>query len=224
MVELFRMPTAVGSERSKRKRAAAGDGPQKRRHSSVNESEDASENILMMEQRILESKKNYNDITVLITTASQFRTGNPESMLAAVTLCRVFVRLLAQGSLIAKKTLSEKDAVVVGWLRDQLSQYKAILLTLLKEDDVGMTALTLCMRMLKAEGEYLYDKEEYTFPRAFLDDIVSAILISDARDIVKAYIEDYAEQYDDIRYYTFASVKFVYSLNKIFRGTMLTAP
>ncbi|KPM40962.1 hypothetical protein AK830_g5600 [Neonectria ditissima] len=203
------MPAASG-ERSKRKRPSANEKPTKRRRSSSgsDESEGFNAKILLMEKGILESRKNYNDITVLLSTMDEFRNGNPEGMLAAVALCRIFVRLLAQGALISKKSLSEKDLVVVGWLKEQFGEYKAKLLTILSDEDLAPTALTLCMRTLKAEGEFLYDKDEYTFPRAFIRDIVSAVFLADNEDVVTAYVEEYAEQYDDIRYYTFNSIKY----------------
>lgn len=203
------MPVAASGERSKRKRPSNTDKSTKRRRSSASsdESEDPNAKILSMEQGILESKKNYNDITVLLSTMDEFRSGNPEGMLAAVALCRIFVRLLAQGALISKKTLSEKDLVVVGWLKEQFGEYKAKLLGILKDEDLALTGLTLCMRTLKAEGEFLYDKEEYTFPRAFIRDIVSTVFLTDNEDLVTAYVEEYAEQFDDIRYYTFNSIK-----------------
>lgn len=195
-------------EGSKRKRASAGEKPAKRQRSSSVESDDPNAKILLMEQGILESKKNYNDISVLLKTAGQYGNGKPEPMLAAVALCRVFMRLLAQGSLITKNSLSEKDLVVVGWLKDQLSQYKAVLLSLLGDEELAVTALTLSMRLLQAEGQFLYDKEEYTFPTAFMESIVRVILLSDNEDVRRAFIEEFAEQYDDIRFFTFKSVKY----------------
>ncbi|KAK7415474.1 Maturation and nuclear export of 40S ribosomal subunits interacting protein [Neonectria punicea] len=204
------MPAAASGERSKRKRPSANEKPTKRRRSSSgsDESEDFNAKILLMEKGILESRKNYNDITVLLSTMDEFRSGNPEGMLAAVALCRIFVRLLAQGALISNKSLSEKDLVVVSWLKEQFGEYKAKLLTILSDEDLAPTALTLCMRTLKAEGEFLYDKDEYYFPRAFIRDIVSAVFLADNEDVVTAYVEEYAEQYDDIRYYTFNSIKY----------------
>lgn len=199
------MPTAMAGEGPKRKRVSAGEKSTKRRRSSGSEDHDGpNAKILLMEQGILESKKNYNDITALLKTS---KNGDEESLLATVALCRIFVRLLAQGSLVFKKSLSEKDGVVVGWLRDQLCQYKKLLLSFLADEDLAVTALTLCMRILKAEGEYLSDREEYSFPTAFIEDIVRAIFLSDNEDVRRAYIEEYAEQYDDIRFFTFKSVK-----------------
>jgi U3 small nucleolar RNA-associated protein 19 len=202
------MPS-VASDGAKRRKLSNAEKPATRRSTSGKEdaSEDPNAKILLMEQGILESKKNYNDITVLLSTMRQFDAGNEDSMLAAVALCRVFVRLLAQGSLIPKKTLSDKEKVVVNWLKEQFSQYKAQAMQLLQDEDVGVTALTLCMRALKAEGEHMFDKDEYVFPREFLQQIVSTITTTGHEDVRKAFIEEYAEQYDDIRYFTFKSVK-----------------
>ncbi|OAA67587.1 nucleolar complex protein 4 [Cordyceps fumosorosea ARSEF 2679] len=202
------MAPAGQASSAKRKRVAPTEKKVTKRPraaSSENE-EDPNAAILLMEQGILESRKNYNNIAVLLGKAATYDSGNPEAILSTVALCRIFMRLLAQGSLVSKKSLSEKDRVVVGWLREQFSQFKDILLDLLGEDEIASTALTLCMRTLKAEGEYLRDKSDYAFPRDFLGKIVKNIIASENDDIRKAYIEESAEQYDDVRYYTFASV------------------
>ncbi len=203
------MAPAAGAASAKRKRSAATEKPTKKRRASSGdeEEEDPNAKILLMEQGILESRKNYNDIAVLLTQAKDFEAGKPESMLSTVALCRIFMRLLAQGSLIAKKSLSEKETVVVGWLKDQFGQFKEVLLDLLGEEEVAATALTLCMRTLKAEGQHLYDKAEYTFPRAFMEDIVTRLIAADNDEVRQAFIEEFAEQFDDIRYYTFKSAK-----------------
>lgn len=203
------MPLKDPLERSKRKRASDGEKPQKKRRSSSSEDEgeDPSAKILMMEQGILESRKNYNNISVLLRTMAAFESNGEESMLAAVALCRVFVRLLAQGSLTLRNGLSERDAVVVRWLKEQFGVYKNTLLSFLESDDLAATALTLSMRALKAEGEQTHEKKDYTFPTTFLQEIVSTILKAGDEDLRRTYIEEYAEQFDDVRYYTFTSVK-----------------
>lgn len=162
-----------------------------------------------MEQRILESKKNYNDIPALLSAAHGFRQGKPESAAAVVALCRVFVRLLSQGSLVMKTPSSEKDTVVVRWLKGQLFTYKQLLLSSLKDEAVAMTTLTLCMRIIKAEGEQSPEKEEYTFSRDFFKDLILGLISSNNEDLIQEFVTKYAEEYDDIRYYTFMAVKSV---------------
>ena len=201
------MPPKDSAERSKRKRASEGEKPEKRRRSSSSDEEDPNAKILLMEKGILESRKNYNDIAILLSTMGDHEDGNPESMLAAVALCRVFVRLIAQGSLISKKSMSEKESVVVGWLKDQFSAFKTALLSFLEDEDLAITALTLCLRVLTAQGEYMHTGEDYSFPASFLQSIVSTVLRGNDEDVRRAYVEEYAEQFDDIRYYTFKSVK-----------------
>lgn len=191
----------------KRKRSAPAEKVSKRqRAASSKDEEDPNAEILLMEQGILESKKNYNNIAVLLQKAADFESGDPEAMLSTIALCRIFMRFMAQGSLVSKKSQSEKNQVVAGWLRDRYGQFKDVLLDLLSEDDAAATALTLCMRTLKAEGECLKDKSDYAFPREFLGKIVKNIIASENDEIRKIYIEEFAEQYDDVRYYTFASV------------------
>ncbi|KAG9507613.1 hypothetical protein J7337_001166 [Fusarium musae] len=207
------MPKAASAEGLKRKRSSSThEKPTTERRkrassTSSNESEDASAKILSMEEGILESRKNYNDLTILLSTANDLKNGGQESMLSTVVLCRIFIRLLTQGSLIAKKTLSEKDLFIVGWLKERYAEFKKILVTILQDEELATPALTLCMKTLKAEGEFLYDKDEYTFPRAFLREIVSSLFESKNEDVIKAYVEEYVEQYDDIRYFTFNAVK-----------------
>ncbi|GAO19855.1 hypothetical protein UVI_02048990 [Ustilaginoidea virens] len=192
---------------SKRKRALAAEQPTKKRRSSSEEAEAASARILSTERSILESKKNYNEIPGLLRIAEQVENGEPDAMLASVALCRVFIRLLAQGSFVARKSQAEKDAVVVSWLKGQYSQYKRVLMSLLGRGEHAVTALTLSMRLLKAEGEFFTNKDEYSFPTAFLESIVKAVVASNDEDLRRSFIQEFAEQYDDIRFFTFKSIK-----------------
>ncbi|PHH71994.1 hypothetical protein CDD80_4850 [Ophiocordyceps camponoti-rufipedis] len=197
------MSAVAMEDGSKRKRASTEQKPVKRRRSSTGDDEaDDGARILAMEQGILESRKNYNDISLLLRTAEGH---TEESMLATVALCRVFLRLLAQGSLTFKKPPSEKGSVVVSWLRDRLLQYKELLLLRLADEDLAVTALTLCMRIFKAEGQFLSGKEA-VFPAAFLEDVLERVLVVEGGDVRRAFVEDFVEQFDDVRFYTFKTL------------------
>ncbi|CRK41005.1 hypothetical protein BN1708_008410 [Verticillium longisporum] len=128
------MPAKASVDVRKRKRSSEAKEPaQKRaRSESGDESDGSSETdpqaeILLMEQEILESKKHYNNISKLLDIAKAYKTDPDSAALASVALTRVFVRLLAAGSLIKKKGLTEKDTVVVGWLRERYFEYKDVL-------------------------------------------------------------------------------------------------
>jgi hypothetical protein len=120
-----------------------------------------------------------------------------------------YIGFIAQESLTVKRGHSEREQVVVRWLKEQLSAYRAVLLELLATEEFSETAPTLCMRLLKAEGERMSTKEDYTFPNQFLQSIVSTLLEVEDDGVRKTYMEEYAEGFDDLRYFTFKSIRSV---------------
>lgn len=208
-------PVAAQGKAAKRKRPAIKDLPKKRARSESSsghddsESDDPQAEILSLEAAILESKKNYNNITTLIGIARRLDEDEEQALLAIVALCRVFIRLLAAGSLSRRKGMPDKDVVVVHWLRDRLAEYHEVVFSLFVRDDQAMTALTLSMRLLKAEGQHpLSDKDEYSFPKPFLRDIVAALCHPQVDAVVRhEFVEKFVDEFDDVRLYTFKAVQ-----------------
>ncbi|KAI8230306.1 hypothetical protein K4K54_000913 [Colletotrichum sp. SAR 10_86] len=208
------MPAKASGEGLKRKRVPAKERSKKRAKSesesepeSSGDESDPQAEILLLESEILESKKNYNNITKLIQIAKTFEDEPESATLASVALCRVFVRLLSAGALQRKKGLSEKELVVASWLKDRYFEYKSVLSELLGDEDLAMTALTLAMRCLKTEAHTLNDKEEYNFPASFLQQIITALLNSDSDDARAEFVEKFMSEYDDIRFFTLKAIK-----------------
>lgn len=208
-----KMPPATQGKIAKRKRSAAKEAPRKRARSESSHDDpedDQQVDILSLEAAILESKKNYNNITTLIDISraavdENDEEGEENALLATVALCRVFIRLLATGALLRKKGMSEKDVVVVHWLRDRFAECREVILALFARDEQAMTALTLSMRLLKTEGQYpLSDREEYNFPKASLKDIVFALSQPEVDQVVrKEFVEKFVDEFEDVRLYTF---------------------
>lgn len=200
--------TIMDSKRSsKRKRTLSDKGPAKRARSESSE-EDPQAQILLLENEIFESKKNYNNIARLIGIARDDSEGADASILAAISLCRVFTKLIIVGSLQKTKDTSVKDATVVQWLKERYSEYKIILLDMLNQEEAASTALTLCMRILKVEGQHLRNGQEYSFPTGLLTDMVQ-VLIRPGSDssVRKEFSEKFVEEYDDIRFYTLEAIQ-----------------
>jgi U3 small nucleolar RNA-associated protein 19 len=205
------MPGIVGdsSRPTKRKRVSSEKKPSKRARSESSE-ENAQDQILLLENEIFESKKNYNNIAKLIKILRADGEVADESVVAAISLCRVFMRLMISGELEKKNGSTEKDAVVLKWLRERYSEYKTALLVLLGEEGLGNTALELCMRLLKTEGEHLRNGQDYSFPAGFLTEIVQVLLKPGTdEDARKELSEKYVEENDDIRFYTFEAIESV---------------
>lgn len=204
------MPGAVEGGSSKRKRTKTGQVPRKRSRSDSGEDDEESQSrIFLLETAILESKKNYNNITTLIAIAQNYAEEGESALAAAVSLCRVFVRLLASGKLVKRKGSSEKDAVVVQWLRERFTEYKSAILSMLLHTDSALTALTLSMRLLKAESQHLNEMEDYDFPKLFFSQVVDALVQNEVDSSVrKEFLEKFVDEYDDIRFYTFKALKY----------------
>ncbi len=203
------MPGRVDSSGGpvKRKRVESTHRPSKRARSESSE-EDVQSRILLLETQIFESKKNYNNISTLIKLSRNGDDDPDVSLVSAIALCRIFTRLLASGDFTKAQGTIEKESVVTLWLRERYSEYKAVLVQLLNREGSESTALTLCMRMLKSEGTHLRNGQEYSFPRIFLKDIVQSFLSPDCGDAMRSeFSEKYLEEYDDIRFYTFAAVE-----------------
>ncbi|KAI1434700.1 nucleolar complex protein [Xylaria sp. CBS 124048] len=208
-------PSTVRETSLKRKRAKIPEKASKRTKAESSDDEEDGGNddrqaeILRLEDEILKSKKNYNNITVILDLA---KTENPDvALFATVSLCRVFLRLLAYGSLSRKTGQSEREIVVLQWLNARLSDYKELLVTALGEESTASTALTLSMRLLQAETQITSDRNKATFPKPFLKDIVGALVHKRLEDVQEEFCENYLGEYADIRFYTFQALSDILS-------------
>ena len=201
MPGVIKKSTAAGAKR-KRSDAPKKSVKRAKAESSDEEEEDVQAKILELESKILESKKHYNNIPKLLKL---FETE--DAIIAAVALCRVFSRLIASGELTKKAGASEKEDLVVTWLRERYFEYKNGLYELLESPDAAPTIFALCMRMLKNEGTHLKNGQDYNFPIRFLTDLVRTLLrLQDGDELRQEFSEKYVEEYDDIRYYTFETI------------------
>jgi U3 small nucleolar RNA-associated protein 19 len=214
------MPAVLSSEiqSSKRKRVSSAKKPVKRaRSESSDDVVDAQAQILLLENEIFESKKNYNNIAKLVALFKDDTQEPDDSVVAAISLCRVFTRLLVAGEFTFKAGTKEKDLVVLQWLKDRYLEYKEALLDILGEEGISTTVLTLCLRLLKTEGENIRNNQEYQFPTLFLTGIMTTLLdpASDG-EARKEFSEKFVEEYDDIRFYTLEAIQLVLEDNFLY--------
>ncbi|KAK4251157.1 CBF/Mak21 family-domain-containing protein [Corynascus novoguineensis] len=193
----------------KRKRQEDGDLSKKRRRSigRDGDDDDFQATIKKLEAEIQESKKHYNNIATLTELAQNHEDEPNPALAASESLCRIFIRLLAAGSLIKRKDVSEKDATVISWLRSRLADYRGVLLSMFRSRKLALSALTLAMALLKAEAQHLTDRPEAVFPRLFFSDIVASLLESPVERLLDQFTEKFVDEYHDIRFYTFEAIK-----------------
>jgi len=205
----------------KRKRQDVGDGAKKRRKSDGGGENESQPNIKRLEAEILESRKHFNNIVVLLGIAQDTANNTETTLLAVEAVCRVFIQLLALGNLVKKQDASEKDATVTKWLRERLSEYETALISLLHLDTSAMKAVTLAMALLKAEAQHL-DGREVGFPRRFFHEIVAAVLQSPVEQLRNEFSKNFVNAYDDIRFYTFEGIAYV-SASKHLRMVLMSS-
>jgi U3 small nucleolar RNA-associated protein 19 len=188
------------SSSKKRKRADGEKRPKSKKTSNVqSEGTDSQEaHVLQLEAQILESRKHYNNIVTLISIAKE---QSDVSLLASVSLCRVYCRLYAAGNLAKSKGATEEELVIIQWLKTRLSEYVELLLNFLRSDASGTqtTALTLLMRLVKEE---VNQQGPMVWEKGIFSRTLHAVLNSDSEDLRHEFRTKYFENWDDVRFHT----------------------
>jgi U3 small nucleolar RNA-associated protein 19 len=184
----------------KRKRADGEKRPKSKKTSKLRseESDDQESKILLLEAQILESRKHYNNIVALISIAKEHTDA---SLLACVSLCRVYCRLYAAGNMAKSKGATEEELVIIQWLKTRLSEYVELLLDLLQDDasEVQTTALTLLMRLVKEE---VNQQGPLVWEKGIFSRTLHAVLNSDSEDLRHEFRTKYYDSWDDVRFHT----------------------
>lgn len=170
---------------------------------------DIQSEILLLENQILESRKNYNSIVTLLGYSKEHGAEDQRDIAAAVALCRIFCRLMAAGNLSKTRETAGDEVIVVQWLKKQLREYEALILAMLSSEDIGRqsTALTLLMRLMREQAEYLKLQEDAIWRDGIFVGVLQALLGNSPADDRRAeFVEKYLVKFDDIRYHTFAFV------------------
>ena len=191
---------------SKRKRVASKES---------SEESDLQDDVLRLEEKILESRNNYNSIHALLDYLRSSDHGSEKNVLAAVALCRVFCRLMASGSLSKHKEKAGNENTIAQWLGERLQDYENELLKMLKEPDVERqnTALTLLMRLVKEQAAHLNNPKESIWRDGIFGKLVHKLLEDGVVEGTRTeFVKKYVEKYDDVRYYTFALLAYVRAL------------
>ena len=191
------------SHASKKSRTVAVDPPQ---------GVDFQDHTLQLEEKILESRTNYNSIHTLLEYLHKYDGAEDEDTIAAVALCRVFCRLMAGGNLSKSREKSGNEATIAQWLRERMHDYEQGLLRILGNENIRKqcTALTIVMRLFKEKASHLNRSEDAVWQRDDFIQIVQTLIGEQVAEETRAeFVEKYVEKYYDVRYYTFACLAYV---------------
>ncbi|KAL8733982.1 MAG: hypothetical protein Q9166_001743 [cf. Caloplaca sp. 2 TL-2023] len=206
--------TGNHSPTKKRKRQVAQPGSKVDHRTKVRKIDRASPDeasvegeILLLEGDILKSRKHYNKIPTLVQYCKDPK-HEKRCITAVVALCRVFCRLMAMGSMSKPREASESEVLIVQWLRSQYDRYndELIFITMCPNTGMQSLALTLLMRLLKAQSDSLdrpFDNSHRN--GGVFHKIIASITSGNSVELIRQeFVKKYAQPYDDVRYYTLA--------------------
>lgn len=167
---------------------------------------DIPSEILVLEHEILESRRKYNNITILLECAKTECASDGRDVAAVVALYRVFCRFMVLGNLTKNVEASTAESTIVRWLNERLKDFEETLLQILQSADPAkqITALTLLMRLVKEKATHLVLSKDTTWRNGLFNSIVQGLVtITDGVPAVDEFVDKYVKQFDDVRYYTF---------------------
>ena len=205
--------------RKKRKREDGISKPGKSKRRIVEDSTeevDFQAEILLMENEILESRKNYNSILKLHGFMQKDNYQSEQNLIAAVALCRIYCKLMVMGRLVKARDASDNEITVVKWLKEQYRDYKNALLHMLEQGEYPKqsSALTFLMRLVKAEKTYLNPSDDIVWRTGIFAQLVKTLIYEVVADETREeFAEKYVGEYDDVRYYTFGCLAYFFGID-----------
>ncbi|KAL3465279.1 CBF/Mak21 family-domain-containing protein [Aspergillus heterothallicus] len=206
------MPTAVDRTNGSKKRKGTkenGVPSSKRRAAAEDESTELMTKILELEEQISESRKHYNNIPTLISMLSKDGSGINPDLAVAVSLCRVFSRLIAGGNLTEANHAAENEKIVVAWLKERCREYQKLLVSIMRESDASsqVTALTLAMRLLNERATHIPGDDNQAWTSGLFPSIFEAVIEArDGQALRSEFLEKFVKPYEDVTYHTFMQV------------------
>ncbi|KAL1965811.1 hypothetical protein VTN77DRAFT_5132 [Rasamsonia byssochlamydoides] len=200
-------PNQVSKKRKKSSKEAVEQAvpSSKRRAVASDQTEDDQAKIEELEAQIAESRKYYNNIATLISMLNVGDSSRKPNLAVAVSLCRVFCRLIAGGNLKEPNRATEQEKIIVAWLKERCQEYQKALLEIIREGDPSsqITAFTLCMRIISARATHLPGSETQVWSTGFFKGVFEALVETEDGDALRSeFVEKFLKEYEDVRYYT----------------------
>ncbi|KAJ5766204.1 uncharacterized protein N7511_003820 [Penicillium nucicola] len=203
------MPAPTDSSSKKRKSGKNASAPSSKRRAVAEDTfAERLSTIQELENQIAESRKHYNNIATLISMLNVEKSAEKPDLAVAVSLCRVFSRLIAAGNLTESTRAAENEKIIVAWLKERLNEYQSALFAIMREADgtCQITALTLSMRLVKERIAHIPGAESTVWSTGFKDILQAVVEARNGQDLQSEYVNKFMKEYDEVRYYTFTQM------------------
>lgn len=157
-----------------------------------------------LERSILESRKHYNCIIELLDYLRKDGRGNI-NVFAAVSLCRIFCKLLALDEMGNPRSKSGDEATIAKWLEERLEFFQSVLLqTLGSEHEAEQhAALTIIMQLVKGKHKQITKVAHFSWEKGLFASMMQTLGTTlSAAEARRSFNDDYISRYADIRFYT----------------------
>ena len=165
-----------------------------------------SQDLKNLENYILYSRKHYNDITKLIERTRAAQGNGSTYCLLAVSLCRIFTRLLVLGKMKKPTEQSRDENMIIDWIVAKFHEYRELLLNTLRsgKTEEQKVSLELLMHLTK-EGAAIQGSDlSHSGRKGTFSLILNALVIAHpGTEIRTTFAEKYVNKYRDIRLFTF---------------------
>ncbi|KAH8692180.1 putative ribosome biogenesis protein Noc4 [Talaromyces proteolyticus] len=200
-------PSDLSTRSKKRKQSSKEANPSSKRRAVASDKINGEQaKIEELEAQISESRKYYNNIATLI---SMLNSDDQPNLAVAVSLCRVFCRLIAGGDLQQSSRAAEQEQIIVAWLKERLQEYQAFLLKTIRHSDSSsqITSLTLSMRIISTRATHIPEAEIQAWTTGLFSSVFEALVeAEDGQGVRTEFVEKFMKEYDDVRFYTFQKI------------------
>ncbi|KAJ6015328.1 hypothetical protein N7540_009919 [Penicillium herquei] len=201
------MPAPVEASKKRKSSKNAG-APSKRRAVAEDDFAETLSTIEKLENEIAESRKHYNNIATLISMLNVQKSAKNPELAVAVSLCRVFSRLMAAGNFAESSRAAENEKIVTAWLKERCLEYQRALLSIIREADTAsqVTALTLSMRIIKERITHIPGAENAVWSTNFKAIVEAVIEAQDNQDLQAELVNKFMKEFEDVRYHAFGQI------------------
>lgn len=171
--------------------------------------DNVQDQILELEGKVFQTGNFLSGIRKIQKIFGDDSQSSSERLAAGVALCRIFYRLFASEQLAKRKGSSAEEKEEVDDLRTALDTYTDALCKLLAhlDEHVRSTALTLVMRVVKAEVSQQEERSLQAWRAGTFHKLVRTLITNKgAESSMQEFMEGFVEENDDVRFYFFGAV------------------
>ena len=165
-----------------------------------------NEEIRRIAKLAIKSPKHLNEIDSLMLYA---KIGGATTDVALRELCRVFSYLWSNGSMIASSNATENQVTVCKWLRKHSVELEKTLHARIQGNNIRRTQQSISIYMQLVKSQISSSSEHwarYWTGKCYFRNLMRALVCNRNVGPMQYFARTYANKYDDVRYYTLATL------------------